>query len=108
MYPKISSGIFRFILFYFMCVTVLPASMYADHVHAWCPKRSGEDSGVPRSNGCEPPCGCKEAIPNPLHNRLLSLLASLFLLEMFGNIPNQKENNKKLKTGLGRLEGSSS
>lgn len=98
MYPKISSGIFRFILFYFMCETVLPASMYADHVHAWCPKRSGEDSGAPRSNGCEPPCGCKEAIPNPLHNRLL--LASLFLLEMFGNIPNQKENNKKLKTGL--------
>lgn len=51
-----------------MCMTVLPASMYADHVHAWYPKRSGEDIGAPRSNGCEPPCGYKEAIPNPLHN----------------------------------------
>jgi hypothetical protein len=38
---------FLFILFYFMCLSVLPACMYVYYVCAWCPQRSEESIGSP-------------------------------------------------------------
>lgn len=42
---------------------VLPAHMYVHHVHAWCPWRSEDEVGFPKTgvmNDCEPPYKCCE------------------------------------------------
>ena len=43
-----------------MCMNVLPAYMSVYHVHAWCPWRPEEGTGVPGTvvmDSCKLPCG---------------------------------------------------
>lgn len=44
-----------------MCLIILPACMYVNHVYAWCPQRSDEGVGSPGTGvtgGFKFLCGC--------------------------------------------------
>jgi hypothetical protein len=66
-------GLQIYLFYYFMYMSILLASMYVHHVHAWCTCSPG--TGV--TDGCEPPCRRWESNPGPLLE-LYKVLISTF------------------------------
>lgn len=55
-----------FLLFYFLCIGVLPAYMFIYHICAWCLQRPEESIRAPQTvitDLCEPQCGLEPWIP---------------------------------------------
>lgn len=59
-----------------MCLIILPACMYVNHVYAWWPQRSGEGVGSPGTGvtgGFKLLCGCWDLNPGPPEEHLVLL-----------------------------------
>ena len=62
------------LLYYLICMTVLPACMYVHHV---CTLEVKEDIGCPETgvtDSCEAPCGCWDLNLDPLEEQQVLLV----------------------------------
>jgi hypothetical protein len=66
---------FKSILDLFMCISVLPKHMHANHMHVWCTQRSEEGDGSPVNGvrgGCKTSCWCWKSNSGPLQDWAIS------------------------------------
>jgi hypothetical protein len=61
--------LFYFILFYFMCMAILPTCSPLYHRALRSQKRVSNSYGARVKDGCEPPCGCWESTSGPLEDQ---------------------------------------
>ena len=97
---------FYFLKYYFIRVSVLPASMSSHYVQVWCLRGPDESTGSPGTgvtDHCEPPCGCRELNLGPLEEQPLLLTTTLFLqvlfyLSLLVNVTIKRRSSASLRT----------